>query len=89
ATGINSGSALSLLFFPTAVLYILIRQYGIMSLMELVARFCGVGILIFSVMACVAHFRMAKKTKTTLPGWLSAVLAFIFAGIAAFNILPL
>ena len=86
-----SGGVLSFLFFPTAILYILIRQYHIMNLSQLVARFCGVGILGFAVMACVAHFRASKKfpKKVTTPAWLSLSLAVIFMTIAAFNILPL
>lgn len=84
----QSGAALSLLFFPTAVLYVLVHQFGIMTLAELVARFCGVGIVIFAMTACVAHSRASRKHKTAIPGWLSAVLAFVFVAVAAFNILP-
>jgi len=87
----HAGAALALLFFPAAFLYVLVHTYQLMTLTELVARFCGVGILLFAVLACLAHFRAARKfpAQTRTPGWLSIALAFIFSAITAFNIFPL
>jgi amino acid permease len=86
---IQTGGALAVLFFPPALLYLLIQRYNLMSLTQLVARFCGVGILLFSVLACLAHFRASRKYETTLPGWVSISLGLLFSAVAAFNIFPI
>ncbi len=71
-------SIYSLLLFPIAILYMMIRDFNLFSLTTLVGRVGGVSFLIFLSLACFAHFKASKKWKVKLSPYLTLPLSVIF-----------
>ena len=68
----------ALLLLPVALLYMLVREYKVLSLTTLVARLGGVSLLLFLALACFAHNKATEKWKTNLPRPISKILGMVF-----------
>lgn len=77
----------ALLLFPVALLYLLVRYYGLLDLTTLVGRIGGASLLIFLALACFSHYRASEKFQTKFPQNASmalGVVLVVFAIIGAF-----
>jgi len=82
-------AAYALLFIPVAFLYLLVRRFHLLTVLDLVARIASSGIFLVVISAAVAHYRASKRIKTSIPGKISLLLAFIFAILSISCFLPL
>ena len=75
-------SIYALLLMPIAFLYLLVRDYGVISLTSLVARVGGVSLLIFLSLTGLAHYNASKKWSVKFPPQGSLALSAVFAAMA-------
>ena len=76
----------ALLLLPIAFLYILVRDYQLLSLTSLVARVGGVSLLLFFALTGLAHYNASKKWKVKFPPVGSLVLSAVFTAMAAIGV---
>lgn len=72
----------AVLLFPIALLYVMVRNYGLLTLTTLVGKLGGVSLLLFLALACAAHYRASLKWKTRFPRKASLALGSFFAFLA-------
>lgn len=75
-------SIYALLLMPIAFLYLLVREYQVISLTGLVARVGGVSLLLFLSLTGLAHYNASKKWSVKFPPNGSLVLSVLFATMA-------
>ncbi len=76
------------LFFPVALLYLAVRSFHELTVLDLVARVGAFGIFTYISFACIAHYRASRKRATSIPGELSAALAVLFALLSLSCFMP-
>ncbi|MBR9679618.1 MAG: hypothetical protein GOU99_01045 [Candidatus Altiarchaeota archaeon] len=79
----KKASVILVLLLP-ALLYISVREYALLSIIELVGKFGGGGVLLFSALVCYAHSK--SDTEKSIPSIVSKTLFFLFltAALCAF-----